>query len=177
MPSWPGSELTAVRTASLRTLVSSGANEATSGVILMIGPVITAFVFTFALAIGLLWVDPGIAVLTVIGGLVLLGALRAGMHMETRAEEELTRANDELDDRLFEFAFAQPSLRCPHSSARCSPSWLRDAWRSVAWRRCPVRPPPPVRTPRTRSRDGWCRCLKAAWSRSSSLLVRLETVW
>lgn len=109
--SWPGSELTAARTASLRTLVSSGANEATSGVILMIGPVITAFVFTFALAIGLLWVDPGIAVLTVIGGLVLLGALRAGMHMETRAEEELTRANDELDDRLFEFAFAQPSLR------------------------------------------------------------------
>lgn len=108
---WPVTTLTPARTASLRTLVSSGVNEATSGVVLLIGPVITAFVFTFALGVGLLWIDVSIAAVAALGGLLLLVALMTSMRMETRAEKELTLANDELDSRLFEFAFAQPSLR------------------------------------------------------------------
>lgn len=44
--SWPPAELTAARTRQLRTLVSQGSNEATSSVVLMIAPIITAFVMT-----------------------------------------------------------------------------------------------------------------------------------
>lgn len=108
---WPQSRLTPSRTGALRKLVSSGANDATSAVVLMIGPVITAFVFTFALGIGLFFVDRAIAVITIVAGLALLAAMRAGMRMEERAEAEFTRATEDLDSRLFEFAWAQPSLR------------------------------------------------------------------
>ena len=108
---WPETRLTPERTGKLRNLVSNGANESTSAVVLMIGPVITAFVFTFALGIGLLFIDVPIAIVTLVAGLALVAAMWAGMRMETRAEERFARATEDLDSRLFEFAWAQPSLR------------------------------------------------------------------
>ena len=106
---WP--EMTPQRAASLRTLMASGATEATSGVILLITPVVTAVAFTLALGLGLLVVSPPIGVVTLAGGLLALVALRAGTALESRAQRAYTAATEELDDRLFEFAWAQPSLR------------------------------------------------------------------
>ena len=50
-------------------------------------------------------------VVTLAGGLLSLVALRAGTALESRAQRAYTAATEELDDRLFEFAWAQPSLR------------------------------------------------------------------
>ena len=69
---WPSSVLTAEKTASLRRLVSSGATEATSSVVLMVSPVVTAVVFTPALGLGLLTVSVPVALVTVAGGVLSL---------------------------------------------------------------------------------------------------------
>lgn len=108
---WPEARFTPERTGKIRALVSSGAHESTSAVVLMIGPVITAFVFTFALGIGLLFIDVTIAIVTLLAGLALIAAMVAGMRMESRAEKRFADATEDLDSRLFEFAWAQPSLR------------------------------------------------------------------
>jgi len=80
-------------------------------VILLITPVITAVAFTLALGLGLLAVSPPVGVVTLAGGILALVALRAGTALEARAQRAYTAATEELDDRLFEFAWAQPSLR------------------------------------------------------------------
>lgn len=109
--SMPEEKLTQARTGRLRTLVSTGAHESTSAVVLTLGPVITAFVFTFALGVELLFVDPRIGAVTLVAGVLLIAAMLASMRLEARAERAFSAANEELDGRLFEFAWAQPSLR------------------------------------------------------------------
>ena len=108
---WPSSVLTAEKTASLRRLVSSGATEATSSVVLMVSPVVTAVVFTPALGLGLLTVSVPVALVTVAGGVLVLAALWLSTRLQARSETAFSRATEELDSRLFEFAWAQPSLR------------------------------------------------------------------
>ncbi|MEL4153757.1 ABC transporter ATP-binding protein [Corynebacterium bovis] len=108
---WPSSILTAEKTASLRRLVSSGATEATSSVFLMVSPVVTAVVFTPALGLGLLTVSVPVALVTVAGGVLVLAALWLSTRLQARSETAFSRATEELDSRLFEFAWAQPSLR------------------------------------------------------------------
>ncbi|WP_168582066.1 ABC transporter ATP-binding protein [Gephyromycinifex aptenodytis] len=109
--SWPASKLTPARASRLRSLVSGRATEATSAVILIVGPVITAVALLFALSFGLVWISPLLAVVTLVGGLLCLAAMWGAMRLQARATSTFTRANEELDDRLFEFAWAQPSLR------------------------------------------------------------------
>ena len=109
--SWSSAELTPERAASLRQLVSHRSTEATSAVVLMMSPVITAVVFTPALGVGLLAVSVPVAVVTVGGGCAVLGALWLSIRLQARSDAALSRATEELDSRLFEFAWAQPSLR------------------------------------------------------------------
>lgn len=106
---WP--DTTPQRAATLRALMADGATEATSGVILLITPVITAAAFTLALGLGLLFVAPPVGVVTLAGGILALAALWASTALESRAQHAYTAATEELNDRLFEFAWAQPSLR------------------------------------------------------------------
>ena len=106
---WP--DTTPQRAATLRALMADGATEATSGVILLITPVITAVAFTLALGLGLLFVAPPVGVVTLAGGILALAALWASTALESRAQHAYTAATEELNDRLFEFAWAQPSLR------------------------------------------------------------------
>lgn len=109
--SWPPSTFTPAMSGELRTLVANRAVEATSGAILMVSPIITAVVFTIALGAGLLMVSAPVAAVTVAGGVLVLLALWAGSRMESKAQEQYSRATEELDNRLFEFAWAQPALR------------------------------------------------------------------
>lgn len=106
---WP--EMTPQRAATLRALMADGATEATSGVILLITPVVTAAAFTLALGLGLLFVAPPVGVVTLAGGILALAALWASTALEAQAQRAYAAATEKLDDRLFEFAWAQPSLR------------------------------------------------------------------
>lgn len=108
---WPASILTSAKIARLRTLVSSGAIEATSALLLLISPLVGAVVFIGALGIGLLPISPALSAVTVGGGAIVLGALWLSTTWEARAQEVFSDAMEELDLRLFEFAWAQPSLR------------------------------------------------------------------
>ena len=108
---WPASILTSAKIARLRTLVSSGAIEATSALLLLISPLVGAVVFIGALGIGLLPISPALSAVTVGGGAIVLGALWLSTTWDARAQEVFSDAMEELDSRLFEFAWAQPSLR------------------------------------------------------------------
>lgn len=110
---WP--DVSPQRAAALRSLMADGATQATSGVILLVTPVVTAVAFTLALGLGLLSVSVPVAVVTLAGGLLALAALWASTAVESRAQRGYTQATEELDDRLFEFAWAQPSLRTARS--------------------------------------------------------------
>lgn len=114
---WPASKLTPARTAALRSLMANGAVEATSAVILMVTPIITATVFTFALGLGLLTISVPVALVTVLGGVLMLLALWASTQVASRAQRQYSLATEELDNRLFEFAWAQPSLRTARSTS------------------------------------------------------------
>lgn len=117
---WPASILTSAKIARLRTLVSSGAIEATSALLLLISPLVGAVVFIGALGTGLLPISPALSAITVGGGAVVLGALWLSTIWEARAQEVFSDAMEELDSRLFEFAWAQPSLR---TARRVSVGW------------------------------------------------------
>lgn len=108
---WPSSVLTRKKSSDLRRLLSNGATEVTSAPVLMVGPLITSVVFMFALAVGLLFVNVPVALVTLLGGVLMLGAFQLSNRMTSRADDEFTAANSTLDDRLFDFARAQPSLR------------------------------------------------------------------
>lgn len=101
----------AQRASALRGLLSTGAIEASSGVILLVTPVVTAIAFTMLLGFGLMTVSVPVAVVTLVGGALAMVALWVSTRIEARAQNAYTEATEELDDRLFEFAWAQPSLR------------------------------------------------------------------
>ena len=108
--SWPDARLTSEKEGAIRDLVTK-ASTVTSAVILLIGPVITSIVFIFGLGIGLLLVSPALGAVTFLGGIACLGSLWASAKLEDRSTAEFAAANAGLDDRLFEFALVQPTLR------------------------------------------------------------------
>ena len=71
LTAWPDARFTPAKAANLRSLVSTKAVDTTSGVVLMVTPIITAVVFTFALGLGLIVVSPLVAVITLIGGALM----------------------------------------------------------------------------------------------------------
>ena len=105
------SAFTPERIAQLRSLVANHAVSATSGVILLVTPVITATVFTVSLGIGLLWVYVPAAIVTLLCGFFTALALWASARIESRAAAAYQKTTEALDNRLFEFAKNQPSLR------------------------------------------------------------------
>ena len=111
LTAWPDAKFTPAKAANLRSLVSTKAVDTTSGVVLMVTPIITAVVFTFALGLGLISVSPLVAAITLIGGALMQAALWGSARLEARSQARYSQATEELDDRLFEFAWAQPSLR------------------------------------------------------------------
>lgn len=108
---WPESRLTATMTADLRRLLSQGATEASSSVVLMFTPLAGAVVYVFALGVGLLFFHVPAGLVTLVGGALALAALWGSSRLEARADRQFEEATGEMDSRLFEFAIAQPSLR------------------------------------------------------------------
>ena len=111
LTAWADAKFTPAKAANLRSLMSTKAVDTTSGVVLMVTPIITAVVFTFALGLGLISVSPLVAAITLIGGALMQAALWGSARLEARSQARYSQATEELDDRLFEFAWAQPSLR------------------------------------------------------------------
>ncbi|WP_291476208.1 ABC transporter ATP-binding protein [Corynebacterium sp.] len=108
---WPESRFTPTMTADLRRLLSQGATEASSSVVLAFTPLATAVIYVFALGVGLLFVHVPAGLVTLFGGALAIGALWASTRLEARADRQFEEATGEVDSRLFEFAVAQPSLR------------------------------------------------------------------
>jgi ATP-binding cassette subfamily B protein IrtB len=108
---WPESRFTPTMTADLRRLLSQGATEASSSVVLAFTPLATAVIYVFALGVGLLFVHVPAGLVTLVGGALAIGALWASTRLEARADRQFEEATGEVDSRLFEFAVAQPSLR------------------------------------------------------------------
>ncbi len=108
--SWPDARLTSEKEGAIRDLITK-ASTVTSAVILLIGPLITSIVFIFGLGVGLLLVSPALGAVTFLGGIACLGSLWASAKLEDRSTAEYAAANAALDDRLFEFALVQPTLR------------------------------------------------------------------
>lgn len=93
-------------------LIATGGTEFSSGVILVITVVVTAFAFSIALALGL-----AVTVSPLIGTVVGLSAVLLGLSLwgsgkiEEGADQRYHAANADLEDRLVEFAWLQPTLR------------------------------------------------------------------
>ena len=132
---WPASILTSAKIARLRTLVSSGAIEATSALLLLISPLVGAVVFIGALGIGLLPISPVLSAVTVGGGAIVLGALWLSTTWEARAQEVFSDAMEELDSRLFEFAWRSPPCAPPAASASDGERWT-GRWRRADRAHC-----------------------------------------
>ena len=110
---WPEkhSALDRKKLSDLRRLLAPGSTEVTSAPVLLLGPLVTAVVFTLSLAVGLAFVNIPVAVVTLLGGALMMGTFQLSGRFTERADQEFTNANATLDDRLFDFARAQPSLR------------------------------------------------------------------
>lgn len=110
----------------MSTLVATRAVEATSAVVLVVAPVVSAVVVLITLAVGLLWVSPILAAVTLVSACATSGALWASRRLEARADAEFATATERLDARLFEFAWAQPSLRTAGRTSEAA-RWVQEA--------------------------------------------------
>ncbi len=99
------------RASRLRDLVSTGAPESISVVVLLGSPLIHALLLTPLLAVALLAVAWQLALVALLGGLAMFAALALGRRAVVRAEEAFADAGRAVDDRVLEFAWAQPTLR------------------------------------------------------------------
>lgn len=108
----PVEELRGRRLQRLRTTLANTGANATSSVVLILTPLIVAVIHPLVLALGLAVTVSWILGLTALLVAVLLGAAFI-LHLRTELAAETTydRAVGELDDRLFEFAWLQPTLR------------------------------------------------------------------
>jgi len=99
------------RAATLRDLVTTGAPNSVSAVVLLGSALIRAILMTPLLALMLVPVAWQLALVALAGGIVLFGALQLGRWAVSRSEEVYAETGRELDDRVLEFAWAQPTLR------------------------------------------------------------------
>ncbi|MFT4202217.1 ABC transporter ATP-binding protein [Gordonia sp. (in: high G+C Gram-positive bacteria)] len=106
----PG-ELRSERASKLRDLVSVSAPESISSVVLLGSPLIHVVLLTPLLALMLLFVSWKLALVALVGGIVMFLALLASQRIVARSEAAYSDANRQLDDRVLEFAWAQPTLR------------------------------------------------------------------
>ncbi|GAB11000.1 putative iron-siderophore ABC transporter permease/ATP-binding protein [Gordonia araii NBRC 100433] len=106
----PGS-LHSERASKLRDLVSVSAPESISAVVLLGSPLIRAVLLTPLIALMLLFVSWKLALVALVGGIVMFLALLASQRVVTRSEAAFSETNRVLDNRVLEFAWAQPTLR------------------------------------------------------------------
>ena len=106
----PG-ELHSTRASKLRDLVATAAPESVSMVVLLGSPLIHALLLTPLLALMLLGVAWQLALVALAGGIAMFAALAASRRAIARSEEAFADAGRDLDDRVLEFAWAQPTLR------------------------------------------------------------------
>ncbi|MFT3662945.1 MAG: ABC transporter ATP-binding protein [Gordonia sp. (in: high G+C Gram-positive bacteria)] len=99
------------RASTLRDLVSVSAPESISSVVLLGSPLIHAVLLTPLLALMLLFVSWQLALVALIGGIAMFLALLASQRIVAKSEAAFSENTRELDDRVLEFAWAQPTLR------------------------------------------------------------------
>lgn len=130
-------DLHSARASRLRDLVSTAAPESVSVVVLLGSPLIHALLLTPLLALMLLAVAWQLALVALAGGIAMFLALAAGRRAVVKSEEAFAEAGRELDDRVLEFAWAQPTLRGAGVGTGTLTGVLRDSrsrgLRLLAW--------------------------------------------
>lgn len=104
-------DLHSAKASRLRDLVSTAAPESVSAAVLLGSPMIHALLLTPLLAVMLLAVSWKLSLVALAGGIAMFGALWSSRRLIARSEAEFAEAGRELDDRVLEFAWAQPTLR------------------------------------------------------------------
>ena len=104
-------ELHSEKASRLRDLVTRTGPESVSALVLLGSPLIRAVLMTPLLAAFLLLVAWQLALVALLGGVALFAALEVGRRAVARSEEVYAESGRELDDRVLEFAWAQPTLR------------------------------------------------------------------
>lgn len=104
-------DLYSARASKLRDLVSTAPPESISTVVLLGSPLIHALLLTPLLALMLLAVAWQLALVALAGGIAMFAALVVSRRAVARSEEAFADTGRELDDRVLEFAWAQPTLR------------------------------------------------------------------
>lgn len=105
------SDLHSAKASRLRDLVSRGGVDSVSSVVLLGSPLIRAALMVPFLALALLTVSWQLALVALACGIVLFGALWAGRRAVAHSEEIYADSGRELDEKVLEFAWAQPTLR------------------------------------------------------------------
>jgi hypothetical protein len=95
----------------LAKLVSTAGTESLSSVIHLLFPLVQAILITPMLSLFLLGISWKLALVALITGILLIGALVGTQYFGARSEEEYADAMRELNDAAVEFAWAQPTLR------------------------------------------------------------------
>ncbi|QKT07322.1 ABC transporter ATP-binding protein [Gordonia sp. X0973] len=99
------------RASRLRDLVALGGTESVSVMVLLGSPLIHALVLTPLLGLLLFFVSWKLALVALVGALAMFLALTASARAVSRAEASYSEAIRGLNDKVFEFAWAQPTLR------------------------------------------------------------------
>ncbi|MGO3326346.1 ABC transporter ATP-binding protein [Gordonia sp. (in: high G+C Gram-positive bacteria)] len=105
------SDLHSAKASKLRDLVSRGGVDSVSSVVLLGSPLIRAVLMVPFLALALLAVSWQLALVALVCGVVLFGALWASRRAVAHSEEIYAESGRELDEKVLEFAWAQPTLR------------------------------------------------------------------
>ncbi|MDR2281025.1 MAG: ABC transporter ATP-binding protein/permease [Gordonia sp. (in: high G+C Gram-positive bacteria)] len=99
------------RASMLRELVAKSGPDAVSAIVLLFSPLIRAALMVPFLSIGLLLVSWPLGLVGLVAGAALFGAFFLSRRAVAKAEDGFAAAGRELDDRMLEFAWAQPTLR------------------------------------------------------------------
>ncbi|MEJ9079474.1 ABC transporter ATP-binding protein [Gordonia malaquae] len=99
------------RASMLRDLVAKSGPDAVSAIVLLFSPLIRAALLVPFLSIGLFLVSWQLGLVGLVAGAALFGAFFLSRRAVAEAEDGFAAAGRELDDRMLEYAWAQPTLR------------------------------------------------------------------
>lgn len=111
----------------LAKLVSTAGAESLSTVVHLIFPLIQGIMITPLLSIFLLGISWKLALVALITGILLLGALISSEKLIAHSEKNYADIMRELNDASFEFAWAQPTLRTAGVSGSALDGLLRQS--------------------------------------------------
>ena len=115
---WNSTRLSEEKIARLRYMISTGATEATSALVLVLSPLLSSSAYIVLTGLIFLWIQPVIGAIILLSALLSIGSIKLSERAEERSMRAYDSAQEQLENRLYEFAWAQPTLRINPSARR-----------------------------------------------------------